>query len=429
MKIIRSRRVPASLKMPVSIPVPALKLPRTMSFHCPEIIIVVLYFIYCVIHTCSATEFAQVIPKFATLGKLCDYGVIMGLLCTYLMYGKIRMKAGLGICVSAVLTLFAAKFGHSMTESVMLMLFMLCGIKLKSDLMMQMFFRVTTFLVAVTALFSIVGIFHMDIAINEGRVPRYYFGFTFTTYVANYFFHLLFVYFYLRQKIEFKDTVIIMILNYLIYKYTDTRAVFYGVILMVAVLWLSQWKPKLFSLKLFGIGCTLFMPFMAGLMLWLCVSYTLRNRTLANLNEALSGRLELGHRAIQKYGYPLFGTDVQWVTGRAGFERTKEYFYVDSSYINGMVTLGVVIMVIMILGFSLMSWKAYKNKNTFLCIILLFLAIHGFTDPQLISLKYNPFLLLLGKVFLTGDDIQLDGKIKNISDYIQQILRKWKKAA
>lgn len=410
-------RISATFRIPVP------KILESITVRCPEIIFIILYAFYCLVHTWSSTEFANVVPGWGMLSRLCNYSVILGMAFAYLTYSRIRIKAGLGICVSAVLALLVAWKGDSLTESIILVLFMASGVKLKNDSIIRVFFWLTTFAVGITALFSIIGIFHMEIAKNAGRNDRYYFGFTYTTYLPNYFFHLLLVYYYLKKEIHLKDTVIVMLMNYVIYKFTDTRAVFYCVILLVALLWLSQKFPKLFSLKLFGLVSTLFMPIMAGLMFWLSNSFSIWNATFVKLNEALSGRLELGHRAIEKYGFPLFGTDVEWVTGRAGFERTKEYFYVDSSYLNGMFSFGVIIMLIVIIGFSVMNYKAYKNKNSFFCIILLLLALHSFTDPQLMSLKYNPFLLLLGKVILTKENPQLESRI-NASDYI---LQKWRK--
>ena len=70
------------------------------------------------------------------------------------------------------------------------------------------------------------------------------------------------------------------------------------------------------------------------------------------------------------------------------------YNYVDCAYLNILINYGVIVLLILCIGFMFIG-KGVKEKNT--CIVIIFLAIHSITDPQLIELMYNPFLLLLGE--------------------------------
>ena len=90
-----------------------------------------------------------------------------------------------------------------------------------------------------------------------------------------------------------------------------------------------------------------------------------------------------------------------------------EYFYVDSSYVNIALTYGMVALIFIVLCFAILNYKAFKKGNYKLCIIFAFLALHSFTDPQLLELKYNPFLIILLAAFIPSMEKVLTIGLKN----------------
>lgn len=256
---------------------------------------------------------------------------------------------------------------------------------------------------------SMTGIIKNQVWYRPDSSVRYGVGYTFTTFISNYFFHMVLIGIYLKdfkkldKKVEIIGYIVILLINYCIYKITDTKAVFYLMNLLVVIYLLNKVIKK--DLKDSFIKSNLckycFPLFTIGTFI-LTMIYNDSIPIFLKLNNILSGRLALGKNAIQIFGIKPFGQYIVWNnTWDNSLEVNWMYNYVDSSYINIMVNFGLVIMIIICIGFFVVGKNAILNNQEGLFIALLFLAIHSITEPQLIELGYNPFLLLISSVFLT----------------------------
>ena len=244
------------------------------------------------------------------------------------------------------------------------------------------------------------GIFRNEYSIGVNGARHYYIGFTYFSYFHNHFLNVLLVYFVLKKKpITSAETVIILLLNYYFYKLCDTSAPYFLVYAVIALLWLLRYDSKIFESKAFYYAVILMPVVCAVLIVVLSAFYTRKNPYLAWLNGVFTGRLALGHEAISRYGIPIFGSDVEWKVGADIARKGSNYFYVDSSYLNNIITYGLLITVLMMGGFSLMGKKMHKEKKFVVCIVLIIMAVHGFSDPQYFSLKYNPFIVYIGAAY------------------------------
>jgi hypothetical protein len=210
-----------------------------------------------------------------------------------------------------------------------------------------------------------------------------------------------------KKNIGIKDTVMIAILNRIIYQLTDTKAVYFEIYLLLLLLWGLRIAPTIYKSRFFKIGTLALMPVLATLSIWLSYIYTTANYALLFLNKLLNTRLSLGHLALERYGLTWFGSETAWVTGRYGIERTEAYFYVDSSYLNIALSFGMVTLVLVVTGFFILNRKALAEHQYVLCVVLIMLAIHSFSDPQLFDLKYNPFIILAGSAFLRKEALPI----------------------
>jgi hypothetical protein len=55
---------------------------------------------------------------------------------------------------------------------------------------------------------------------------------------------------------------------------------------------------------------------------------------------------------------------------------------------------GLVILILVVLTFTILSYIAYKNDDKDLIIVLFIIVIHSTFDPQLIMLAYDPLAAL-----------------------------------
>ena len=112
------------------------------------------------------------------------------------------------------------------------------------------------------------------------------------------------------------------------------------------------------------------------------------------LNQALSGRLELGHKGYSLYGVKLFGSNVEYV-GFLDITEGESYFYIDSAYQQLLINYGVLISLLLGIGF-LKAISVFINQNDiYTGTAIVFLLIHSMTDPQLIFTAYNPLIYMV----------------------------------
>ena len=268
------------------------------------------------------------------------------------------------------------------------------------------FVRRYVIITSITVSFIIIlyaaGVFYTRSVGRTGEdIVRLYLGFNYTTYAANYLFHVVIAYIFIKKRhINVLETVIIMSLNVIVFILTDTQAVFYELIALFAILWLLKLFPYFFKYRIFKILTTWAMPVLAALIFILSALYSADSGILSKLDVMLSGRLRLAREAITRYGFHLFGRKTEWATGIIGEDRFEDYFYVDSSYLNIALSFGIIILVFTIVGFVILGRRMHNIKEYIACIALIFLAIHSFTDPQLFEPRYNPMILFLGAVYI-----------------------------
>ena len=377
----------------------------------PEFFVVLAYVLYISEEILNYTQFR------GFLGWSIFRQLIIGAVAVFVGVGifsrsKVSVK---WLMVASLIVLFGFVISISndlFSQTVIILLFIISGTCLKSDRVIRYHWAVVSVLVAFTLFMYIIGVYTPDTfykVSSDGVLLRQYLGFAYTTYPPNYLIHLMLTFYASRKKsISLADTFIFLVINYIFYRLTYTYAVYYEVYLIIVVLWILKLKPTAFSGKVFRVMFTLFMPLLAIISVILAYIYTPANPILFFLNQLMSSRLSLAHTGIARYGVTLFGNAVQWSGGRYGVERVDAYFYVDSSYINIILTYGIIALIFVIISFALLSNKAHKKGNIKLCVILAFLAIHSFTDPQLLELKYNPFLIILLAAYFPSMEPLLD---------------------
>lgn len=119
------------------------------------------------------------------------------------------------------------------------------------------------------------------------------------------------------------------------------------------------------------------------------------------INELLTNRLQLTYDAIQDYGIKLFGQAINWVGGAIYFEKEYvDYNYVDSSYMQIMLSYGIVLLIMILAGYYLIGRIIVKEKAWYLGLVIILSAVHSTFDPQLMWIQYNIYFMTLGYLFI-----------------------------
>lgn len=332
------------------------------------------------------------------------------------------IKSILGVILIGLILIISFNSGESTLIDIILFIFCARNLKIRDVIKVTLFINIGMMVFIVSS--SFLGIIKSDIWYREDGLPRYTLGYTYCTYIANYYFYIILMYLYLKSgsKFRLKEAVVILFINYIIYHLTDTRAVFYLIwfiaILAYGINFLKKPLKDGICNKLAFEYC---FPIAAIVSILISINYNSSNEIYVLLNKLFSTRLALGQSTYQEFGISLLGQKIDWVGGRAGIERSvyEVYNFVDCSYLNIAINYGLIILILLCVGFVFIGRSAIKKNEKNICLVLLFLAIHSMTDPQLIELGYHPFLLMFGIFFSSSLKNSIKQRDFNLKTKIQ----------
>lgn len=242
-----------------------------------------------------------------------------------------------------------------------------------------------------------------------GEFIRKYVGFRFPTFGANTIFHLICIWGYVRGKlIKYWEILLLAIINYYYFTQTDTKSAYYlamGYLILILVVKIFRIEklPKL----IVSIIEQWSIPVVALVSVLLIQGYAQRNSFNIALNELLTGRLQLGLKAIRNYGMSLFGNRIVWNTYDLYGRSQGEYLYVDASFLNILLQFGILFLTTLIFSYW-MLFKRNPYSNIYYSISFFGIVVHSMWDPQFLELWFNPFLLFISVlVSQSSEDIEI----------------------
>ena len=120
--------------------------------------------------------------------------------------------------------------------------------------------------------------------------------------------------------------------------------------------------------------------------------------------------MSLSYEGIQNYGIHLFGQAIEWVGGTVYYDTETDfssYNYVDSSYIQILLSYGIIFLIVLLIGYHLLGKRIVERQEWYLGLVIVLSAVHSMFDPQLLWLQYDVFILCLGYLFITDKDRQM----------------------
>ncbi len=243
-----------------------------------------------------------------------------------------------------------------------------------------------------------------DVIWNEQGRIRHSLGYDYCGYPAHLLLFMTLMWFCIRKKIRIADGIFLLVLNYLMYRVTDSRTDFVLAVLGIAGyhVWTRNyrfsWIDKVrgfaerYAFVVLMVGTTAIHLFYRPEINW-----------MQRLNTALNGRLALGNQAIRTYGFSLFGEEIRWF-GQGGLkvDPNRVYNYVDCAFLKEMLTYGVLFMAVLAFGYYLLGRKTSREKDHVLGWSILMTLAYGVFNAHLCMLMFNVFILALGR--LLADD-------------------------
>lgn len=361
------------------------------------------YIIYILMFTISNTYYKDVIPC-DQLIKIARVWMYIILAIKILYDNSYSIKSIFAFFLMIVICMISLKSNTSFLVDIFVFIYSVRNVPIRDVVKITLGVQIVMMIFTVSSCY--LGVIKNDMWYRDDGGIRYGVGYTYCTFIANYYFHAVLMYIYLKdeKKFSLKEVFVFLIFNYIIYMLTDTRAVYYLIslvtILAYGIKFLKQPLKNGIASKLAFQYC---FPIAAIASIFISITYNGGKTIYILIDKLFSGRLILGKVAYEKYGLSFWGQEVHWSTGRSGIERAlyDAYNYVDSSYLNILINYGLFLLMLICIGFVFVGKDAIENNRKYICLVLLFLAIHSMSDPQLVQFEYHPFLLMFGAFFGT----------------------------
>ena len=370
----------------------------------------------------SAYESFAYFPSiFEMTNMICLVLIGIHLLRNKFTVSKLPMLLLCGVCVliSAVNT--------GLFRIIFTILFMIAAGNQKWKDLIKLSFAVECVLMIFILLSYLNGILPNETILRMDSSPRYYLGYNYTTLSANYFFHMVLMYLYIKKgKMKVFPYVAIILINIFFYLTTNTKTIFAMVFLVLGAVFFTE---RISSKWMECAKIRKFLHYVFFIFGFISIEAILAFRweswIFSKINSIMTNRLSLGQQAYDQYGISILGQMITWNTE---FDGPDPYMYVDCAYMNVAINYGIVILALLCAGFTYMMGRALKEKDAMLLICGFFLAAHSISDPQLYMAWYNPFLLLIGAYFYKdGEESDVFWKVKDTCRTLKQAVILWQR--
>ncbi|MDV0432189.1 polysaccharide biosynthesis protein [Lactiplantibacillus sp. DA1] len=233
---------------------------------------------------------------------------------------------------------------------------------------------------------------------------RQSFGVVYTTDFAAHIFYLCAAYLYLLAR-RFRPVALLPVIIGLgiIYQFTKTMTDVIALVALVGVYLLYIYRRQLRWLRPMLRYSFLMLPIASGAIIGLSNVFNYQDRLLVMLNNALSTRLALGNNALLAYGVKLFGQAPIPINGWGGDRAdsftngvgTATYFFIDSSFLNMLISYGLLLTLVLIIGITWFLYQRTRQHDYLLPVIFAAIAISSMFDQHFLEVTYNVFILML----------------------------------
>lgn len=229
-------------------------------------------------------------------------------------------------------------------------------------------------------------------------VERHSLGFAYV-YLSSYFLNWALLYLYFRdKKTTIKEYIALFAVGYLLYKGSNVRGTYillcFTLVFHLLFVRKSQFDINHRSQRILAL-CIY--PLCAISSIVISIIYNPDNSYFSMLNILSTGRLVFMKKAFDKYGMNLFGNNVSFVGNQYGVERISQY--VDNSYLQFGIQYGIIVITLLVVIYTFVTYLSVKNNELMLFYWLLLIAVDSMIYPNLISVIHNSVVMILSVFF------------------------------
>lgn len=374
---------------------------------------IVFYAIAIFSYSVLLTNIANVFGNISNVLKIVTF---FSLSCIFILNIKREFKFNIYSLIKIIgvsgLIIWSFLSGFGELEIVLILLTMLVCININENDLLKAYAVSIFVLLAITVFLCSINV----IPNNVDSFGRNTLGFKFTTFSFNLFFTAILAYFS-SNKVIIKPVKIFFLFIVAVYLYYKTNTLSAFVLstiflLFILVTRVKKEKNSEFKINSFAKKIIINLPIIIAI---ITISFQIyynenyNNSVMIELNKLLSGRLYLGKKAFTQFNITLFGQKTLW-----NFNNNGNYLYVDSSYLNILFSYGIVTLGLVCFAFREILKYTIEKRYYYLCIAIVFFLIHSIADPQLLTLRYDPFLSLYFGVVIKNLKMIKEKKVETI---------------
>lgn len=249
----------------------------------------------------------------------------------------------------------------------------------------------TTVTVVIIYLLGVGGIIKAENVIQNYRI-RFNYGFSSYSILPFQLLALVYGYCYFRKKISIIETILFSFIGYMIYRRTDLKTAFY---LLVAFLVCAYFIGKKSKWNLEKLQILKYLPFILALISVAgVIAFGRNNQNITALDLVIGSRFKFAVAAIQRYGIHLFSSYIDW-----DLANKTSYLIVDNSYINILLTYGVIGLAFVLCVYSYVLSYSVKENEPLLLIGVIITLFNGLLWSRLIVFTEVEFLIFATTYF------------------------------
>ena len=240
-----------------------------------------------------------------------------------------------------------------------------------------------------------------NLVYHRGEQVRMSFGFVYPTDFEAGIIFMVTAWVVLRQVRCTWIEIGLMIISVVLFeKYCDVRnSEIVMMILSICVVYLKI-RNKLAAKKgkgyipslLLKILCLVAPYGLAGFMILVSRFYRPDIEWMAKLNTLFSTRLSLGKEVFDRYDIQIWGQDIPMRGNGGSTEVVADYFFIDSSYVNILMRLGLVAFILVMLIISIIMIKSLNHP--YMLMAMAIVCIHSVMEHHMFEVYYDVFLML-----------------------------------
>lgn len=325
-------------------------------------------------------EFVQYIAAFIFILSFC--------------VGKYKMKElWIRLC-AAIMVFLVTRQSHSIEFGLSALAVITC-VNISSDKIVKNCIRNNIFFASIVVIPALLGIIPNDVYSHEG-MTAYSFGFAYYSNLPNLVFSIILAAYY-SAKNKRRERIVLLIsvpVQIIMYKLGTVRLTYYLYLIFIVVAIITQFcynRRKKHKILIFV--ATVMYPIACIATIIASFVYQ-KSDILSKFNVMLNYRLGFNAAGFSRYGINFFGTKLQATSETWDSNYINHYFYIDSGYVNSLISYGIIFFIALLIGYSFLSRYAVKNNQVKLGVWCLIICIYSVINNWLFNVAINPLPMI-----------------------------------